>query len=363
MIWILFSAFIAWAIIFLVLDFFIRDPKTDLDIVEKNLSLSIVIVMRNEANNISNCLASIDSQIWLPREVEVFVVDDHSTDDSMKIVKQFKPEKFNLNTLELSNVEGKKAGLKLATECLKTDRIYFTDADCSLNSNTIRYLWNGMDDKSKVVIGPVILKGSGFWKHLLCAENLNNQMVTKAFVNMRTPIMANGANLMIDKSCLEQYRQSLESKVASGDDVFFVQKMRGSCNHVMHHESSVMTDTPSSVSAFVNQRLRWAAKTSKYSSMVSKAFAILVFSINLIFVLFMVLLPFVDGKFWVLLFILMKALLEYAFHRSWFMKYNFKHRLVPAIVLSIVYPIYVVAIGVLSNIGMGFHWKERKHIR
>ena len=52
-----------------------------------NDNFTIVIAARNEANNIGACLKSLLSQSKLPHAI--IVADDHSTDGTEEIVKEF----------------------------------------------------------------------------------------------------------------------------------------------------------------------------------------------------------------------------------------------------------------------------------
>jgi chlorobactene glucosyltransferase len=48
--------------------------------------VAIILPVRNEADNVAACVASLTAQSYPPSEVEIFVVDDHSADDTREIV-------------------------------------------------------------------------------------------------------------------------------------------------------------------------------------------------------------------------------------------------------------------------------------
>src|SRR5947207_2550419 len=52
--------------------------------------VSIVIPIRNEAENISACLNSIFDQSYPQEKFEVIVIDDYSTDSSLKLLEELK---------------------------------------------------------------------------------------------------------------------------------------------------------------------------------------------------------------------------------------------------------------------------------
>src|SRR4051812_48653132 len=55
-------------------------------------TISVIIPARNEAGNIQACLETIAKQTYPEQLFEVFVIDDHSTDDTADIVKAFPME-------------------------------------------------------------------------------------------------------------------------------------------------------------------------------------------------------------------------------------------------------------------------------
>jgi len=56
-------------------------------------SVSILIPMRNEEKNVANCVTSLISQTGL-KDFEILVLDDCSTDQTMKELSRFSDIKF-----------------------------------------------------------------------------------------------------------------------------------------------------------------------------------------------------------------------------------------------------------------------------
>jgi glycosyltransferase involved in cell wall biosynthesis len=363
MIWILLSAFVLWTAVFIFIDKKIQLEKDESNVIQdqkEQFSLSVIIVMRNEAENILRCLSSIDAQVNLPDSVKVILIDDHSEDESANIAASFKSNNFDLIQYGLDVKSGKKHGLRLALSHVHSGFIYFTDADCQLLPNVMSQLYARLrSGKFWAVFGPVQLKSKSFWEQILSTENLNNQCVTEAFVKYRNPIMANGANMMISAEAINTYRDSLESKTESGDDVFFAQKLGEQATCAMVSNASVWTKPPADFSEFCNQRIRWAAKSIKYPSKIAKTFGGLVFIINLVFAISLFAIPFVNGVFWIVFLFGLKTLIEFAYHKRWLYKYGIRHRLYVGFILSGLYPFYVVLIGLFSTLGIGYKWKGR----
>lgn len=88
--------------------------------------ISIAIPTYNEEKNISFCLKSVFSQNYPRRLLEIIIIDDYSTDQTLKIVKRF-PVKVIFNGSHDAE-RGKMLGFNIATGYL----FYYLDADVEL---------------------------------------------------------------------------------------------------------------------------------------------------------------------------------------------------------------------------------------
>lgn len=57
--------------------------------------VSVVVTIKNEENNIENCLKSIESQSYPQEKIEIIVVDNNSTDCTKKISRRFTNKVYN----------------------------------------------------------------------------------------------------------------------------------------------------------------------------------------------------------------------------------------------------------------------------
>ena len=122
--------------------------------------VSVLVAARDEAENIAALLSDLSQQTY--ENFEVIVVDDHSLDDTINIVKSFP----NVILLQASQ-EGKKAAIAEAVETAKYSIILTTDADCRVGSSWIEKMTSPFVNKQvELVIGPVAFhkEESGFEK-------------------------------------------------------------------------------------------------------------------------------------------------------------------------------------------------------
>ena len=118
-----------------------RDPyhkakDTDLSNVKPPL-ISIVIPVKNEEDNIRNCVMSCVNQSY--KNKEVIIVDDASTDTTPKILDQIRAEvgSENIRILHLSKSVGKKRAIEAASEIAKGEIYAFMDSDCDMEGDAV----------------------------------------------------------------------------------------------------------------------------------------------------------------------------------------------------------------------------------
>ena len=118
-----------------------RDPyhqakDVDLSNVKPPL-ISIVVPVKNEEDNIRNCVMSCVNQSY--KNKEVIIVDDASTDNTPKILDQIRAEvgSENIRILHLSKSVGKKRAIETASEIAKGEIYAFMDSDCDMASDAV----------------------------------------------------------------------------------------------------------------------------------------------------------------------------------------------------------------------------------
>ncbi len=92
--------------------------------------ISIVIPNYNNAATIGKCLKAAFTSRY--KNFEVIVVDDKSEDDSVDIIKQF-PSKL----ISLEEHGGASKARNVGAQNSRGETIFFTDADCLLNEDTL----------------------------------------------------------------------------------------------------------------------------------------------------------------------------------------------------------------------------------
>jgi len=119
--------------------------------------VSVVVTTRNESRNIGNCLDSIKAQGYPPELIEIIVVDNKSTDDTVAIASRYTDKVFDKGPERSAQ---RNFGFAQATG----DLLMFLDADMILSSSVIGSCVATMRrERLCALYIPEIVLGKGFF--------------------------------------------------------------------------------------------------------------------------------------------------------------------------------------------------------
>lgn len=317
------------------------------------LSVSVVIPFRNEENTLPDLLQSLRGQNY-QGDLEVILVNDHSTDRSVDVVKGFidqntKPDFRLINVPE--GIKGKKNAIVTGLTYAKGELIVQTDADCVMNEKWLETLVSGFDEATELIFGPVAMRGEGgFWSRFAALEFLSLQASGAGFALGKKPIMGSAANMAYRKSSLDKLNLS-GSAVSSGDDVFLIQALakqgEEKVKFILNKEAQTYTSAPATFGEFITQRARWGSKTTSYTSRLAIAVAALIAGLS------MLLCGLVALSFWQFAFLevfalvtIMKGVEDYFFLRKYALQTQQAGLLKVFIPTMLIYPFYICITGV-----------------
>ncbi|MBC7426703.1 MAG: glycosyltransferase [Bacteroidia bacterium] len=346
-------------------------PENKPDIINNSYSATLIIACRNEENTIETCLNCILNDVDLSGiTLEIIVVNDHSTDRTREVIKKIISLNSNqsvvIKMIELTDKSGKKSAIEAGIVKASYSTIITTDADCTFNKGWLKMMLEVFNSrKLKMLCGPVKLEGVGAFAGFQSVESAGLVVMGAATMHSKIPTTCNGANLMYSKEAFYECKGfSDNAMLASGDDEFLMHKMfsafPGQVEFSKFEEAIVFTATENSFSGFLNQRSRWASKSSFYKDkrvrilqMITALFILSVF-VNLI--LWFAL----QDENCMLLFLLMlvgKISVDLSYFRSFnnFFKLNNFIWLVP---MMFIYQLYFIPV-LLKSFGGSYNWKGR----
>lgn len=335
---------------------------------------SIVIPFRNEAKQLPALLESIFSLNYPKELFEVILIDDESDDDSRNVLDTLLMSNTDdatnikvINTIRTTN-SPKKDAISLAISKAKADWIMITDADCILP----KYWLNSFDAyiqkySPSLIVAPVTYYDiKGLLQNFQLLDVLSLQGATIGGFGIKKPFLCNGANLAYTKHLFNSVNGfEGNSEVASGDDVFLLEKAYQNNPNQVHYLKSkqaiVTTKALSTIPELIHQRVRWAAKTSAYKNRFGKIAGSIVFAQNalLIVCLFITLIGALNPKVLLISF-LIKVSVDIILISKSAVFFNQTKHLKHYALAAFIYPffsVYVVIIAVFK----GYQWKDRHY--
>jgi len=331
---------------------------------------SIIIPFRNEVHNLPYLLNSLSALNYPPELFEILLVNDDSEDNFMTIIEEFTKQHQHLNLRLIQNIRKtnspKKDAINTAIKLSNFEWIITSDADCIVPKLWLQ-LFNQFIENEKPVFISAPVKFSPQNSMLFHFQNLNFISLMGSTIGgfgIHKPFMCNGANLCYRKDAfLELMGFEDNTKIASGDDIFLLEKMYqatpNQAKFLKSKEAIVETNSENTWKVFLNQQIRWASKSASYKSLFAKYVGIVVFSENLL-VLILGISAMLFTKFWLPFIIVftLKNIFDFMLiaQTSAFLKNtkSLKHYLI----VSLLYPFFIVFIGCLS-VFKNYEWKGR----
>lgn len=315
-------------------------------------TVSVIVALHNEEKNAASLLNSLINQSF--SHYELILVDDFSTDNTLKILQENIDGFNNAKIISLHNHQGKKNAIAEGIKQSTGELIITTDADCS---HTVRWIESivkfYIETKADLISAPVTMRGKGTLFDALQEIEFTSLNASGAgAIGAGKPIMCNAANMAFTRGAWEQSKNELRFDTASGDDVFLllsVKKHGGKICFLKNSDALVTTDTKLSLKTFFRQRIRWSSKAKYYTDKNIIFTAIVIFGISFSQVVLLVL-SFINAAYLFVLLILfiLKFMADYIFMKTVNSFYRIDKLFNKSLLLSLVYPFYIFITGTFS---------------
>lgn len=334
---------------------------------------SIVIPARNEAKHILQIVETCLQQNYPKHLFEVIVVDDYSEDETANIVEHYAKQNPSLQLIKMATAFGtqkinsyKKKAIEMAIQKAKGNWVVCTDADCKVNENWLYTLDNYIQQNQvEFIAAPVqFFKEKGWFNLFQRIDFATLQAITAATTNNNFHTLCNGANMAYSKKAFFDVNGFMGiDDVASGDDLLLLQKIRKKYKHgvgyLLHPNTIVQTYAMPRFMAFLNQRIRWASKSKRYTDSNMLLVLVVAFLLNLSLLISFIGLWFYNSlALYFFSTLLVKTIAEWQLikkARQYFVQTNF----ISFLLLQPVHILYVCLAAWLSFFGK-YTWKDRK---
>lgn len=333
-----------------------------------NTKVTILIAARNEEDKIALTIDDILAQDYPAHLFELIIADDHSTDRTAEIIRGYADRGVRLLQLRDDKVLNsyKKRAIAEAIRISTGDFMVATDADCRMGPQWLSCIINYHESNDLVMISSPVtyFEEKTLFEYMQTLEFMYLIGIGGAFIGNKKASNCNGANFAYRKDVFYAVGGfSGIEELASGDDELLLQKVAakypGRIGFLKRREAIVYTHAKHTIKEFMQQRRRWASKSTKYKDPKVIVFAVCIWLFNLSIIV-NTMLGFYDASYFklVLLQVSLKYVFEFAyllpltlfFKRAWLISL--------LIILIPIHVFYFVYIGILGN-NRKYHWKGR----
>jgi len=328
-------------------------------------AFSIVVPFRDESENLPGLVGSLLNQDYPAALREIILVDDHSTDGSARLAREYAEKWPGVRYLRIDGDEvGKKAALSKGVHEAANGYVVTTDADCTAGSQWLSAL-DGIirTRKPDMVIGLVDMQeGKGFTGIFQHMEFLGLVAAGAAAAAGGRPVYCNGANLAYRKELMDSLPDPMHRETASGDDTLFMHRVKQSGSQgivlLKSRAGTVTTRGCTSLSGYFAQRIRWASRRKQYADADTLLLALLVLMVSVATVLSLVML--LTGRnIWLYpAALILKAVADYRLTAGFTGFLTRKVPVFPFLVCEVIHP-FLVVISAAGAIVNRYAWKGR----
>ena len=330
--------------------------------------VTVLIAARNEEKGMDKTIDDLLAQDYPKELTEMIIVDDHSTDRTAGIIASYADRGVRLLQLNEDKPLNsyKKKAIATAIGLSNGELMVATDADCRMGSKWLSSVVGYFEQNDLVMISSPVayFEEKSLFEYMQTLEFSYLIGIGAAFIGNNRASTCNGANLAYRKDVFYEVGGFKDiDDLASGDDELLLQKVAkrypGRIGFLKDRKAIVYTHAKHSLKQFLQQRRRWASKSTHYKDkrIVALAVCIWLFNVSL---LVNAGLGFYDIYF--LKLFTLQFLLKYIFEVAFLLPItSFLKRsgLVALLILLIpVHIIYFVYIGLIGNTRK-YEWKGR----
>lgn len=330
--------------------------------------VSVIVAARNEAENISKTIEDLLAQNYDKQLTELIFIDDHSTDQTAAIISSYSERGVKLIRLNEDKALNsyKKKAIQTAIGQSAGSLIVTTDADCRMGPDWLTTIVGFYEEKNyKMISSPVAyFEEKSFFERAQTLEFLYLIGLGASTIGNKKPSTCNGANLAYEKAAFYEVGgfKGIDD-LASGDDELLLHKMAakydGNIGFLKNEAAVVYTHPKATLKEFIQQRKRWASKSTRYKNKSIIVLGVCIWLFNLSILVNLATGIFIDFYFKLaLLQLLLKMTVEFLFLYDVTAFAKRQKLLVLLPVLNLLHIIYIIYIGIAGNSGK-YNWKDR----
>jgi cellulose synthase/poly-beta-1,6-N-acetylglucosamine synthase-like glycosyltransferase len=330
--------------------------------------VTVLIAARNEEERINLTIEDVLAQDYPKHLLEVIIVDDHSTDNTAAIISSYANRGVKL--LQLNEAQPlnsyKKKAIAEAINLSTGELMVATDADCRMGPAWLSSIVGYYETNNLVMVSSPVtyFEERSLFELMQTLEFGFLIGIGGAFIGNGRASTCNGANFAYRKDVFYEVGgfKGIDD-LASGDDELLLQKVAerypGKIGFLKQSDAVVYTHAKHTLQEFMQQRRRWASKSTKYKDKKVVAFGICIWLFN-VSLLVNAALGFYNFYFFKLF--LVQFLLKYLFEILYLLPITtfFKRTYLVSLLILLIplHIVYFVVIGLMGN-NHKYLWKGR----
>ncbi|MDZ7623306.1 MAG: glycosyltransferase [Ignavibacteriaceae bacterium] len=230
-------------------------------------TVSIVVAARNEEKNILSCIDSLEKLIYTEGKLEIIIVDDASSDSTLKIISSFIHGKLKFRVIHLEEndsaiLKGKVRAMAEGIKIANGEIILTTDADCVVSPFWAKTIASYYVGNVGVVNGftTQIVKNS--FSGMQAIDFVYLLFIAAGTINLGKPVSCIGNNMSFRKKAYEETGGFENLPFSVTEDFLLLNSIhklkKYKVIYPLNRDSLVISKPASSFGELFNQKKRWA---------------------------------------------------------------------------------------------------------
>lgn len=224
--------------------------------IKKYHKVSVIIPAYNEEKTVAKTIESVLNLDYPREKLDIMVVDDGSTDNTLKIAKKYVSKGVRVYT---KSNEGKASALNFALEKAKGEFVGALDADSFVTPSALKKIMGYFRTKKVMAVGPSIRvrKPKKFWEKIQLIEFLSATLIRKIFSYLGGTCILPGPFTIFRKEFFDKYGGWDTNTIT--EDLEIALRIESKKKYIIEHSlhANVYTTATSTYKKAYRQRLRW----------------------------------------------------------------------------------------------------------
>lgn len=227
--------------------------------------VSILLSCRNEENDISRCMRSLENLDYPKDRLQVIMIDDFSTDSTPSILREAEKKNTHFEFYQSSDfpsthLEAKARGIENAASKANGEWLFITDADCEIPPTWLLHMLDGVDKNTGIITGAMDTLNPHFIGTLERLASLGKLVFAYGIAGYGVSAFALGPNMAIRKSVYDEagVLKKADFRIAEDIALFKLSHDLGyKTKYHFDHFTRVRSTPVSTFKQLNSQQIRW----------------------------------------------------------------------------------------------------------